>query len=186
MRRHFHLRRVRTVAGRAVNGAALDAHLRPAGDAVLAGAATVIVMHHDAVAGARHVLRHALAHRGDEAARLVPGNDRAAHVAEAERGGAARRAVEFEIAAAHARRLDIEHDLAEPGRRIRELHQLELAVSLKGYCAHRILVRYFARGASPNVRSNRLAYNGHTSGLTTRDTGLPSSASMSCSAAMRP
>ena len=45
---------------------------------------------------------------------------------------------------------------------------------------------YRSRGACPNVLSNRLAYNGHTSGLTTRETGLPSSASMSCSAAIRP
>src|SRR5205823_10705778 len=41
-------------------------------------------------------------------------------------------------------------------------------------------------GANPNARSNRLAYAGHTLGLTIRGGRLPSSASRICSAAIRP
>src|SRR3954453_13172896 len=112
---------MRAVAGHAVDDDAFGAKLRPSDAAMLADAAAFVVMHHHPRAERRLALGDAGADRDHDAAGLMTGDHRAAHLAEAERLAAALRgAIEFEIAAAHAGRLDLEHDLARTGRRIVE------------------------------------------------------------------
>ncbi len=80
--RYFHIRRMGAMAGPAIDDAAGVAHLRPAGAAVPAGAAAAIVMHHDAGADPDNALVDGAAGGGDDAARLVAGNDRTGRFAE--------------------------------------------------------------------------------------------------------
>ncbi len=81
------------------------------------------------------------ADRGDDAARLVPGDGRLARGGEAAgRAAGFRAAVLVEVAAAHARRLHLDDDLALARNRIGEVHQLELAFSGKDNPAHRFLL----------------------------------------------
>jgi hypothetical protein len=54
----------------------LLAELGPTGTAVLANGAALVVVHHDALADAGHFVADAGAYRGDDAARLVPCDDR--------------------------------------------------------------------------------------------------------------
>ena len=65
------------------------------------------------------------------AAGLVPGDERPGIAAQAERRlrSAGRRAVELEIAAAHARGLHLDHHLAGTWRRVREIANLDFSVA---------------------------------------------------------
>src|SRR5579883_3539036 len=124
---------MRAVAGDAVDFLhAFHAELHPAGGAVLADAAAAIVMLHDALADPRLALADAGTDRHDHPAGLVPGDDRPA-AAEAERRGAAplAGAVEFEVAAAHAGGLDLDHDLARTRNGIGKFAQLQLPLAEK-------------------------------------------------------
>src|SRR5690606_23200641 len=104
-------------------------------------AATAIVVDHHALADARFLLADARAHRGDHAARLVTGDHRT-RIPETELlcRLAGRRAVKFEITAAHAGGLDLEHDLARPRRRVREFAQLDAPVACEYRCFHGFLL----------------------------------------------
>src|SRR5580700_9713874 len=101
-----------------------------------AGAATRIVVHHDAVTDTRGALVDRAADGGDAAAWLVAGDHRARHLAEPERGGPARGAIELQVAAAHAGRLDLDHDVVRPRRRVGKFHQLQFAFAKECHAAH--------------------------------------------------
>jgi hypothetical protein len=91
------------------------------------------------------MVHHALAHQrrvdagaggGHHAARLVTRDDGTTGP-EAERGGrVADRAIWMQVAAAHARGLHLEDDLARAGRGIRKVLELELAVAEEDDAAH--------------------------------------------------
>src|SRR5256885_4170139 len=128
------------VAGHAVDGDAVAAELRPAGPAVLAPPAALVVMVHHAAADQPRI--DAGAHGMHDAARLVSPDHRRARAPEAEpRGRISRRTIGMQIAPAHPRRLDGQHHLTRPRRRIRELLHLELAAPQKHDPAHRSLLR---------------------------------------------
>src|SRR5262249_61867565 len=122
--------------GTAVDGAAFDAHLRPAGQAVRAATAAGIVMHHDAGADPRDALIDLGYDRRHDPAWLVPGDDRTAYVSETKRRGAAGGAIELEIAAAHAGSLDFDDHLPGSRGRIGELGQLQFALAKESHAAH--------------------------------------------------
>src|SRR5262249_47800993 len=79
-------------------------------------------------ADARLLFGHASTYRDDHAAGLVAGDDRASVGIEAQRCRPACRAVEFQIRPAHARGLDLEHDLARPGGGIGKIFDFDPAV----------------------------------------------------------
>src|SRR5262249_37053940 len=86
----------------------------------------------------RLLRRHRGANGSNDAAWLVAGNDRLGAALEAG-GGIPRleaRAVDVQVAAAHAGGLDLQHHLARPGRGLGELAQLELAVTEKHHALH--------------------------------------------------
>src|SRR5207302_7711613 len=98
---------------------------------MLAYAAARVMVIHDALADGGFALGHAGAARGEHAAGLVPGDDRLRPVAQTQRRlrRARRRAVELEIAAAHAGGLHLDHDLAMAGRGVREIADLDFLVA---------------------------------------------------------
>src|SRR5690606_1674993 len=114
------------------------AQLRPAEPAMVAHAAAAVVVVHDPHAGARLGLGHPGADLDHDAARLVAGDDRLGEIAQAERplGLAGRGAVELEIAAAHARGLDLQHDLAGTRTRVGKVADLQLAITGEHHAAH--------------------------------------------------
>src|SRR5689334_22795231 len=124
-------------------GDTLDAELHPAGGAVLADAAAAIVVLHHALADARLLLGYTLPDRDDDTARLMAGDHRTAIAEPKRRRGALpfRGAIEFQVAAAHAGGLDLQHDLARARRGIGELAQLELAPAQKDNSLHGALPR---------------------------------------------
>src|SRR5688572_31958341 len=126
------------VRGDAVDGDSLAAELRPADAAVPAHAAARIVVVHHALANRRLALRDAGTARYYHAARLVAADKRLSISSQPERllRLARRRAVELEVAAAHARGLHLDHHLARAGRRIGELAQLDLAVAEEDDSTH--------------------------------------------------
>ena len=135
--RYLHVVGMTPVRGVAEHGGAFVAHLDPAGPALIAIAATLVVIHHHAIALAERPRVHVLADLRDHAARLVAGDDRrigrqavlgeegGAAVAE---GRAALAPVMVQVAAAETRRLHFEHDLVVAGDGIVEAHELELAM----------------------------------------------------------
>jgi hypothetical protein len=109
---------------------ALVAHLGPARSAMIAGSTALIVEHKHAVADLEEVTVDARSNLGDHAAGLMPADDRRVRVdpargeiLEAKRlddlGGLV--PVEVQIAAAHARRLHLDHDLVVFRDRVIEL-----------------------------------------------------------------
>src|SRR5438132_12752514 len=86
---------------------------------------------HDALADGRFALRHTGAARRDHAAGLVACDERLGAATEAERClcSAGRRAVELEIASAHARSLHLEHHLARSWRTIGGIAYFDLSNS---------------------------------------------------------
>src|SRR5262249_24982935 len=138
--RNTHIIGVPTMRGDAIDGGAGDAHLRPAAAAMLARTAAAIMVHHDARANLRRALVDFAPDRGHHPAGLVTGNDWAFELAEPKRGGfLAGRAIELQIAAAHPRRLDLDHDVVWSGRRIGKFADLQFASAKKTYPAHRAL-----------------------------------------------
>jgi hypothetical protein len=136
-RGHLHVRGMRAVARRAEHRDALATELGPAHAAVLALPAALVVMVHHALTDHTLDLADPRPHRGDDAARLVAGNDRLARTAESEcRRLIAGGAVELEVTATHARGLDGQDDLAGPRRGIGKLLDLELALSEKDDTSH--------------------------------------------------
>src|SRR6266542_2003338 len=123
------------VAGHAVDDEARAAELGPADAAVLAAPAALVVMVHDARANGSEVRRHTGPGRGHDAAGLVARNDRAAAAEPEGCRGIARGPVGMQVAAAHARGLDGENDLARAGRGVRKVLQLELPLSEKNDAA---------------------------------------------------
>jgi hypothetical protein len=100
-----------------------------------------VVVHH-ALADAPLGLADAGAERRDHPAGLVARDHLLAAAAQAEGGRlVAVRAIEFEIAAAHAGGLDLQHHLARTGRRIGEVSELELPVAGEDDSAHGTLLR---------------------------------------------
>ena len=108
---------------------------------MLAHRAALVVVHHDALADPRHLLADLGADRRDDAARLVPAD----HRVRVDRQAADRLAPGFrpavlvEVAAAHARGLHLDDHLAGARGRVREFHQLDLAIALEDHAAHRFL-----------------------------------------------
>ncbi len=88
--------------------------------------AALVMMHHDALADPRERRADRGADRGDDAARLVPGDGRRAR-----RGKPAglapgfRTAVLMQVAAAHAGGLHLDDDLVRARGRVGEVHQFE-------------------------------------------------------------
>src|SRR5437660_126929 len=119
----------------------LLAQLRPARAAVVAHGATLVMVHHDALADLRLGGADPGADRGDDAAGLVPGDHRLSRRGQpADRLAALRPAVLVQVAAAHARGLHLDDDLALARRRIGEFHHFELAFAGKDNPAHRSLL----------------------------------------------
>src|SRR5947208_4308891 len=105
----------------------LLAELRPARAAVVADRAALVMVHHDALPDLRLRLADPWADRSDDAAGLVPGDDRLGRRGQtADRGPALWPAVLVQIAAAHAGSLHLDDDLAFARRRIGKVHQFEL------------------------------------------------------------
>jgi hypothetical protein len=108
---------------------------------VLAIAAAVVVVIHHALADAGLLLGDAGAHRRDDPARLVAGDhsglplDASGH----RLGRLGRRAIVVQVAAAHARGLDLENHVSRARCRIRELLQLELSISDEHDAFHGLL-----------------------------------------------
>src|SRR3954471_17527343 len=115
---------------------------------MLAPSATGIVVIHDALADAGFPLRHPHADRHDHATGLVAGNHGLGTALEAGAciAGLERSAVDVQIAAAHPRGLDLEHDVARAGRGVGKVTQLELAVTDKHHALHAILLGYLLDG----------------------------------------
>src|ERR1051326_5718614 len=99
----------------------LLAELRPARAAVVADRAALVMMHHDALPDLRLRLADPGADRGHDAAGLMPGDDRLGRRGQAaDRRPALWPAVLVQIAAAHARGLHLDDDLALAPRRVGE------------------------------------------------------------------
>src|SRR5258705_10106412 len=103
------------------------AQLRPARAAMVADGAAFVMMHHDALADLRLLVADTRADGRDDAARLVPTDDRVRIDRQAADGLAPRfgAAVLVQIAAAHAGRLHLADDLASPRGRSGKFHQLD-------------------------------------------------------------
>ena len=75
---------------------------------------------------------------GDDPARFVSGDHRLTTILQSQRlerrpGG---RSVQFQVAAAHARCLDLEHDVPRPRGGVGKFDQFQCAVAGKYYTAH--------------------------------------------------
>jgi hypothetical protein len=104
---------------------------------MLAGAAATIVVHHDPSADPGGALLDLAPHGRDYAAWFVAGDHRPFELAQAERSGfPAARAIELEIAAAHAGRLDFDDDIVRPGRRVGKVRNLQFALTEKSHATH--------------------------------------------------
>ena len=113
---------------------------------MVAHGAALVVVHHDALADLGLRRADPRPDRGDDAAGLVPGDGRLARRREAAgRAAALRPPVLVQVAAAHARRLHLDDDLAFARGRIGEVHQLELAFAGKHHPAHRSPPRLTSR-----------------------------------------
>src|SRR3984893_4992360 len=102
----------------AVDHRSLEAHLRPARTAVLSVAAAIVMVVHHALADPGFLVGDGGAHCRDDATRIGRG------------------AVVVQVAAAHARGLDLEDHVARAGYRIGELSELQLAISEKPAAFH--------------------------------------------------
>src|SRR5262249_15871220 len=128
------------MAARAIDHCALQAHLRPARAAMLAGAAAVIVVIHRALADPALLLPAPpapAARRADAAgpalveARGLPFDPARHCFAPLSRG-----AISVQIGATHPRRLDLQDHVPRTRGRIGELPQLQLTVSEKHDALH--------------------------------------------------
>src|SRR4029077_20067469 len=124
------------VAADAVGDETLLAQLRPSGAAMAAHSAAFVVMAHHALADAGLAFADARGDGNDNAAGLVPGDDRslgrAADGKPATLGGA----IGMKIAAAHARRLHGKRNLAGTGCRVRKVLERKLALAEEHHALH--------------------------------------------------
>jgi hypothetical protein len=108
---------------------------------VLAGAAAVVVVVHHALADLGFLVGHAGADRGDDATGLMAGDhprlpsDAAGHGPGRLGGGA----IVVQVAAAHARGLDLEDHVSGAGSRIGKRSQLQLPIAEKDDAVHGFL-----------------------------------------------
>ncbi len=129
----------------------LLAELLPAGTAVDALGAALVVMHHHARADPRLAFGHAGADRGDDPAGLMAGDGRIGIDGEPDAAAAvARPAVLMQVGAAHARCLHLDHHLAGAGRGVGKFHERELTVAGEHDAAHLTFLRC---GAEPSAAS---------------------------------
>ena len=157
--RHLHVLRVAAVTAGAVDHRSLEAHLRPARAAVLAGAAAVVMVVHHALADPGFPVGDGGAYCHDHAAGLVTG-DHAGRPLDATGDDSTRigrGAVGVQVAAAHARGLDLEDHVARAGCRIGEPSQLQLAISEKHDAFHGSPPVRGVRGARLTRRSSVLS-----------------------------
>ncbi len=117
----------------------LLAELLPAGAAVVALRAALIMVHHHALADMRFLGADRGACGDHDPAGFVAGDDGAvAHRNAARLGLAFRAAVLMQIAAAHAGRLHFDDDVVSIGGGVFELHQFQFAFAVKDNAAHRL------------------------------------------------
>ncbi len=139
VRRHFQVLRVAAMGVVAIH---LDRHvlakLGPAGPAMAAMVAALVVVDHHPLADMRQAALHPRADRRDHARRFVPHDHRLQVDRQPGGGGAAAllAAVLVQVAAAHAGRLHLDHHLARAGRGVGEVHDLEFALAVEHHAAH--------------------------------------------------
>src|SRR5580704_15585183 len=112
------------------------------------------MMHHDAGADMGCPLVNRTPGRRHHAARLVPGDDRAAHLAEPKRSGLAGGAIELQVAATHAGGLYFDHDIVRSGRRIGKSHELQFAFAEKSHAPHRLSPACLWRTTRPALNTD--------------------------------
>src|SRR5206468_3144946 len=116
----------------------LLAELLPAGEAMAAAGATLVVMHHHAVADLGLRFADARSDCDDNSARFVPGNDRIG-VGRQTRAAprlALRPAVLMEVRSAHPGSLHLQHDLTWSRPRVREGHNLKGTLARENNALH--------------------------------------------------
>src|SRR5579871_29160 len=116
----------------------LLAELLPAGAAMVALRAALIMVHHHALADLGFLRPDTGTDRNHHTAGLMAGD----HVSLPHRDAAGLGAVLgatvlVQVAAAHARRLHFDNDIVGVGGRIGELHQFQFTLAMKHHPAHR-------------------------------------------------
>src|SRR5271169_2645651 len=112
-------------------GNTVHAQLHPTRRALRTHPAPPVVMLHRSHPDPRLLFGNARSNGHDLTTRFMARNDGTAPDGEAEGRGAPSSTVELEVTAAHPRSLNLQHDFAGPGLRVRELEDLELAISNK-------------------------------------------------------
>src|SRR5260221_6800016 len=131
------------------------AELLPSGAAMVALGAALIMMHHDALADARFRGPDRGADRDHHAAGFVPGDDSALPHRHAGRPRLALgAAVMMQVAAAHAGRLHLDHDIMGIGGGIFERHQFQPTFAREYNAAHGFL-RFVIIGQAEFDRKKR-------------------------------
>src|SRR5439155_17054386 len=125
-----------TVAIRAIDDTACQAHLRPARTTVLADTAPGVEVIHGALPHAGLRLAHARSHCGDHATRFMSSNDRLCATTNADGGCSPLGTVRVQITPAHARGFDFEDHLTGPGCWVREVSQFQASLSKEYHAAH--------------------------------------------------
>ncbi len=120
----------------------LLAKLLPAGAAMIALRAALVVVHHHPLADACLLRIHARADGEDHTARLVPGDHRIGVLRKPGGGALAafRTTVLVQVAAAHARGFHFDNHLVGARGGIGKFHQFELAFSGEHHAAHLFLL----------------------------------------------
>ena len=124
--------------GHAIDDCGAIAHLRPPGPALRTGPAALIVMKGDAVADPDGAGIDIAADRRDDTARLMAGDHRLTAILEAKgfECSAGGRAIQLQVAAAHSRSLDLEHDVPRSGGGIGKVDEFQGTVAGKYNAAH--------------------------------------------------
>jgi hypothetical protein len=112
------------------------AHLGPSSAAIPAGLAALGMVNHHPVARLRLPWIDRAAHSDDDAARLVPADDRASQLQPETGILALRRPVKLQVAAAHPRSLHLEHDILRAWARIGEGLEIHLAAADENKTSH--------------------------------------------------
>src|SRR5580704_17948831 len=112
------------------------------------------MMHHDAGADMGSPLVNRTPGRRHHAARLVPGDHRATHLAEPKRSGPAGGAIELQVAAAHAGGLDLDHNVVRSRRWIGKFHELQFAFAEKSHAPHRLSPACWWRTTRPALNTD--------------------------------
>src|SRR5579862_2892420 len=126
------------------------------------GTATGVMVHHDAGADTGGPLVNGATGSRHNAARLVSGDNRAAHLAEPERSSPTGGAIELQVAAAHAGCLDLDHDIVRSRCWIGKFHELQFAFAEESHAPHGLLPG--VRGASQRNTIRRTHHTSQCSG----------------------